>query len=296
MNTNQFSNPEQTRANKPLNQTGPDTSSGGGSGMFSQLRRMKLLLAVVIFVLPLALIVFSIIIPVMRYKPIPWSGMKQAETAAASISLNSEQKASLKKIIELENEKAYRNNRLELANHDSIYLVLDLADSVVNLEIKGVTVRSNKIVDMVVSNRFGLISHENLLPWITEPFTLVHAISTIPKSPIVIKQAPKDTIEAAKTATTPEPPKVTAVYFTFYFDRNLVLEFEQKDAPNEEALDEIKAYRAQKKKENSKSLLRTLKSASEPDQPMTIKLIVNEADAKAIYRAVPTKTRLALKL
>jgi hypothetical protein len=39
-----------------------------------------------------------------------------------------------------------------------------------------------------------------------------------------------------------------------------------------------------------------LKKPEQTDQPMTIKLVLSDVDARAIFRAVPTKTHLILKL
>ena len=66
--------------------------------------------------------------------------------------------------------------------------------------------------------------------------------------------------------------------------------------PDEENLDDIKAYRRQKRNEARRSIWQSLNSARRADQPMSIKLIVSEEDAKAIYRAVPMKTHLILKI
>ena len=149
---------------------------------------------------------------------------------------------------------------------------------------------------MEVSNRFALIPHENLLPWISEPFTLERNLSTIPKSPIIIKQAPKDTIEAAKTSSAPRPPDTTGVFYTFYFDRNLLIEVEQSNPPEADVMERVKAYRSTKRKESNLSVIQMLKKPEQTDQPMTIKLVLSDVDARAIFRAVPTKTRLILKL
>jgi hypothetical protein len=215
---------------------------------------------------------------------------------AGSISLDDAQLAQVRTIIRKENERAFEKNRLDLAEKDSIYMVLDLPDSLVILEIKGVTVKKTRIINMEVSNRFALIPHENLLPWISEPFTLTRDLSTIPKSPIVIKQAPKDTIEAAKESSKPRPPDTTGVFYTFYFDRNLLLEVEQSNPPEADVLERVKAYQLIKRQESTQSVIQMLKKPEQTDQPMTIRLVLSDVDARAIFRAVPTKTKLILKL
>ncbi|MCK9401491.1 MAG: hypothetical protein M0Q51_16050 [Bacteroidales bacterium] len=267
---------------------------------FGRNRRIQVIFIILVLSLPLFLIIYGIILPVRNYKPSPASStvaMGSTDTTGiASVRIDDAQLAEVRTIIRKENEKAFQKNRLSLAEKDSIYMVLDLPDSLLILEIKGVAVKKTKILDMEISNRFALIPHENLLPWISEPFTLARDLSTIPKSPIVIKQAPKDTIEAAKTSSAPQLPDSTGVFYTFYFDRNLLVEVEQANPPEEDVMERVKAYRSIKRKESTRSVIHMLKKPQQNDQPMMIKLVVSDVDARAMYRAVPTKTHLILKL
>jgi len=267
---------------------------------FGRNRRIQVLFIILVLSLPLFLIIYGIVLPVRNYKPSPSSSIDAIglndTMGVGSVQLNNAQLAEVRTIIRKENEKAFQYNRLSLAEKDSIYMVLDLPDSLLILEIKGVTVKKAKILDMEISNRFALIPHENLLPWISEPFTLARNLSTIPKSPIIIKQAPKDTIEAAKTSSGPRLPDSTGVFYTFYFDRNLLVEVGQANPPEEDVMERVKAYRSIKRKELTRSVILMLKKPQQTDQPMLIKLVVSEVDARAIYRAVPTKTHLILKL
>jgi hypothetical protein len=266
---------------------------------FGRNRRIQVIFIILVLSLPLFLLIYGIVLPVKNYKPAPTPQLANAATdtsGVGSVSLDDAQQAEVKKIIKKENERAFQQNRLSLAEKDSIYMVLDVPDSSVILEIKGVTVKRTKIMNMEISNRFYLIPHENLLPWISEPFTLEKDLSTIPKSPIVIKQAPKDTIEAQKASSAPRPPDTTGVFYTFYFDRNLVIEVEQSNPPEADVLEKVKVYRDIKKEESYHSVFDILKNPQQENQPMLIKLVVSDVDARAIFRAVPTKTRLILKM
>jgi len=268
---------------------------------FGRNRRIQVIFIILVLALPIFLIVYGIVLPVKNYKPIPASGLSAIESAdtiqsGGDVSLSDAQLAEVREIIQKENEVAFQRNRMALAEKDSIYVVLNVPDSLLILEIKGVTVKKTKLLDIEISNRFALISHENLLPWISEPFTLESDLSTIPKSPIVVKQAPKDTIEAAKMSTKPAPPDSTNVFYTLYFNRNLVLEIEQADPLEVGATEKVETYRKIKRQESNRSVFQMLKNPQQTDQPMMIKLVVSEVEARAIYRAVPTKTHLLLKL
>lgn len=276
------------------------SATGSFFKWFGRNRRIQVIFIILVLSLPLFLIIYGIVVPVKNYKPSPSSSISAAgsndTTGVGSISLDDNQLAEVKTIIQKENEKAFQKNRLALAEKDSIYMILNLPDSMLVLEIKGVTVKKARILDLEVSNRFSLISHENLLPWISEPFTLQSDLSTIPKSPIVIKQAPKDTIEAAKTSSAPRPPDTTGVFYTFYFDRNLQIEVEQSNPPEADVMEKVKAYRSTKRNESTRSVFQMLKKPQQTDQPMLIKLVISDVDARAIYRAIPTKTHMVLKM
>jgi hypothetical protein len=267
---------------------------------FARNHRIQAIFFILVISLPVFLIIYGIVLPVKNYKPSPSSNAQSelaADTSASGrVSLNDEQKAMVLQIIDKENEKAFQQARLNLATKDSIYMVLNVPDSLLLLEIKGVTVKKTKILNIEISNRFSLITHENLLPWISKPFTLERDLSTIPKSPIVVKQAPKDTIEAAKMSSKPAPPDSTNVYYTLYFDRNLVLEIEQSDPLEVGLTEKVETYHKIKRKESTRSVFQLLQNPQQTDQPMMVKLVISEPEARAIYRAVPTKTHLILKL
>jgi hypothetical protein len=300
MNSNSTSEPLKDYPGTGKSKKGFFSGIGSFFKWFGRNRRIKVIFFFLVFALPLFLIIYGIILPVKHYKPYRSSelspGGSPETNNTGSVSLDDAQLAEVRMIIQKENEKAYQQNRLALAEKDSIYMVLDLPDSLLILEIKGVTVKKVRLLNLEISNRFALISHENILPWISEPFTLERDLSTIPKSPIVIKQAPKDTIEAAKMSSKPTPPDSTNVFYTLYFDRNLELEVEQADPPEAWATDKVKTYKGIKRKEAYRSIFQMLRKPQQTDQPMRIKIVISEVEAKAVYRAVPTNTRLILKL
>jgi hypothetical protein len=273
----------------------------GGIGAFFRWflrnRRIQVIFIILLLFLPVFLLVYGIVIPVKNYKPAPMAVNESTDTSKyGSVSLNDQQLSDIQKIIQKENEKAFQMTRLSLAEKDSIYMVLNIPDSLLLLEIKGVTVKKVRILDLEISNSFSLISHENLLPWISKPFILERDLSTIPKSPIVVKQAPKDTIEAAKQSSKPAPPDSTNVFFTLYFDRNLVLEVEQADPLEKFTTEKVVTYHKIKRKESTRSVFQLLGNPQQKDQPMLVKMVISESEARAIYRAVPVKTNLILKL
>jgi len=267
---------------------------------FRRNRRIQVIFLILVFALPVFLLIYGIVIPLKHSQPSPSSSVNNLipiDTASnRTPGLNDDQLEAVKRITQKENEKAFQQSRLSLVRKDSIYMILNIPDSMLQLEIKGVTVKRARLIHIDISNRFSLISHENLLPWISEPFTLERDLATIPKSPIVVKQAPKDTIEAAQMSTKPPLPDSTNVFFTFYFDRNLVLDVEQDDPLSKGYTDKVRTYRNMKRKESRRSVFNLLRNPRQTDQPLLIKLSISEVEARAIYRAAPINTRLVLKL
>jgi hypothetical protein len=295
MNSTNFADP--TMEN-PV-QKEPRSGLFGGIGRFFKWfwrnRRIQVFFLVFTLALPVFLLVYGIVIPVKNFKPNPNSTIQPSENEG-NVSLTDAEKEAVRKIIQKENVKAFEQSRLSLAEIDTIYAVLDIPAKSLNLEIKGVTVKKAALAEIEISNKFGLISHENLLPWISEPFTLEKDISTIPQSTMIVKQAPKDTIEAQKQSAKPEPPDSTNIYYTLYFDRNLVIEVEQSNPFEKWETEKVITYKNIKRQESTRSVFKMLKNPQQTDQPMVIRLKLNDSDAKSIYRAMPIKSRLILKL
>ena len=97
--------------------------------------------------------------------------------------------------LKLLKEKAFLQSQLIMAETDSIYLILNLSDSTVNLGISGVTVHQSRFSEMEASKIF-LRGDENLiLSLMASPFTISKDWSTIRKEPVLYKMAPRDTSE-----------------------------------------------------------------------------------------------------
>ena len=82
-----------------------------------------------------------------------------------------------------------------MAETDSIYLTINLADSSMNLEISGVVVHMAKMSSFKAS-RILTNGNENIISsMLSTPLTISSDFATIKKEPVMIKMAPKDTSE-----------------------------------------------------------------------------------------------------
>jgi len=217
------------------------------------------------------------------------------ETILDSVVSNNSKDAKLK-LFELRKREFLLHSRLTLANEDSMYLVLDLVNNIAILELKGVSLHECRILKSEVSNSIKMYHTEALLNWMAEPFMVKHAEATIPKIEYVEKIAPKDTIEANKVTIEPAPTKLGDVYIVMDFDRNLRLVISQSEKPDDEGKKIIsKMRRKYQEIEIRRSLQSLIKFNREPAMPQ-ISIIIPKMDANILYKALPTRPRMIIRM
>ncbi len=210
--------------------------------------------------------------------------------------VSSNSKDAKVKLFELRKREVLLHSRLELANEDSMYLVLDLINNTAVLEMKGVSLHESKILESSVSNSIKMYHTEALLNWMAEPFMLKHVEATIPKIEYVEKIAPKDTIEANKVAVEPAPAKLGDVYIVMDFDRNLRLVISQSEKPDDEGKKVISAMRRKyQEMEVRRSLQSLIKFNREPAMPQ-ISIVIPKSDATIFYKALPVRPKMIIRM
>ncbi len=216
------------------------------------------------------------------------------------VSLNSDSSLMILQrvdtIWDLELEKAYLSNLLLLTFQDSAYLNLNLADSLLLLEINGVPVRECRLTDIRVTKRLRCLNKSQLLQWISTPFLGRADLSTIPKIRYVVKEAPKDTNEAALQNASPLPSDSSSVFFIIYFNRHLAIEVRQREEPYDYEEEVIGSYEKKIQSTIRSKTMQAVMAGLSPEQEILIRLEVSKADARAIYRGLPLYPGLALKL
>lgn len=195
-------------------------------------------------------------------------------------------------------EETWVNSLLELAKKDSIMFAIDLRDSLATLLIKGVPVRQCPIRSFSMSQAIPHAARlDSLHTWLFPPFQLLRETATIPKAPIRIMDAPKDTVEAEAMAGQEIPIENNDVHFTLQFNRNLTVLIEQEQPPSSTGEFKKKfAFDMERIFAEARETIKGLKKRALPEQKLWIELAVSREDAKAIYRAIPTKLHMALRL
>jgi hypothetical protein len=208
----------------------------------------------------------------------------------------SNRKEAISKLVELRMKENFLQSKMSLINDDSMYFVVDLVKKTADLELKGVSLHECEILDSQISNFITHQPAESLLSWSREPFHMLREDATIPKVSWIVKIAPKDTIEANQAEELPEPPKRGDVYVVMDFDRNLRLIIQQAEKPDKEGdkiISELKGkYRKQEVMKSLDALLHFKRETVKP----TIDIVLSKADATILYRALPYKPKLLIRL
>lgn len=205
-------------------------------------------------------------------------------------------KDDLMKLFELKKTEMLLRAQYNLSTEDSIYLVLDLINKVATLEMKGIPLHDSNIKEIWVSNSIKMFHNEALLHWIAQPFVLKNAVATIVRVPFIVKNAPKDTIEANKSEVLPSARKTEDVYIVMNFERNLQLVIQQSElseGENKIRVDSLRNSYVKREIDKSIKALSTLKR--EAIIPKIV-ITVPKSDAIILYRALPQKPRMVLKM
>jgi hypothetical protein len=202
--------------------------------------------------------------------------------------------ALINEIREREHYASFLNSTLQLSRGDSITFFIDLNDSLAILSFKGVSLFETKISHIKLSN--GL---KKLPPFFRDslysgPMEASKELSSVEKYPIILKQAPKDTIEANNMSSA-ELPTLNDVFYAFIFDNNLIIEVQQEE---KKFIGIKKYYRNYKRRFNNlqrERNLAALRSNIERGYIYHLTIRVPRDDARSIYRALPLKPSVVVR-
>jgi hypothetical protein len=191
-------------------------------------------------------------------------------------------------------QKSYLESRVLMANTDSIYLTISLPDSTASLEISGVSVHTAPIKHYELSRIIKKGNEYVISSFLSHPFTIQKDYSSIPKEPLMIKMAPKDTSEYQPDII-PDTADFEPVNYMLEMDNGIrlfIYQDEKKLNPGDHFHRITFDFRYR-----LVSFLETLRSVlifEIPDYHPYIKIRVPRRDAKIIYRALPRNGQVAL--
>lgn len=268
-----------------------------------QNRKVKVVFFISLLVPILLVFVLTVLLPVVANPFGEVAGEKEPKESAEPLAdsmlteISTERRELAEKMATLEIDQAFWEARLQLSKGGSINLSVDLIDSVASLEVKGVPMRQCKILRY---RRSGVIkrlrAQGRLQPWLSKPFVVQKELATLPKAPIRIKEAPKDTIEASESKGQDLPIEHRDAEFTLHFDRSLTLVAEQAQPPSFKGRLRKIWYDLRRIFGDAGGALVSLFHLQLPQHRIWIEIELSREDAKAIYRALPSRAGLALRL
>jgi hypothetical protein len=190
-------------------------------------------------------------------------------------------------------EKAFLQSRVTMAESDSIYLTINLPDSIVNLEINGVSVHKAYIERINVSKMYKGRNDYVILSMLSYPLTIRRNFSSIEKEPLMIKIAPKDTSEYVPDII-PDTADYEPVNFIMEMENGTRVCIYQNEKLR--SLDGIRFFIFDLKQRFRYTAGRFVRIITfrVPEYQPYIKLRIPRSDAKIIYRALPGKGQVAV--
>ncbi len=193
-------------------------------------------------------------------------------------------------------EKTWLETRFQIAKTDSISMAVNLKDSLLQIELKGVVLKASKITAFGIDGIFGQLSPGAYHHLFGVQAQAISGMSTIPKEPLVIKKAPKDSTEVTPPGTPSDTVKTEAVHWMLNLDNGIVLKIEGTDRYSRSDWWIGQRFWLWQDINAVKDELRETIRFKTPVYKPEIRLVVSEADAKAIYRALPQYPLVCVRL
>lgn len=223
------------------------------------------------------------------------SGYIDNQTETNSGKLSSGVKNMISEVREKEHLAAFLNTTLKLSKGDSIAFFIDLRDSLAILSFKGVSLFQTKISRISINSglkKLPIFFRDSLY---SGPMEVKEEMSSIEKFPVVVKKAPKDTVEANMASAAPAPPTQNDVFIAFWFDNNLVIEMNQLEEELVGTKRDFKRYKRDLagwiRGKNTRALL----NKDERGYIYHLTIEVPRDDARSIYRALPLKPAVVVR-
>jgi len=198
--------------------------------------------------------------------------------------------------LRLYKEKDWLETRSQIARTDSISLSVDLLDSTLQIELKGVVLKKSKMLDFKADRFLYQLNPGAYHHLFGKQARADTVISSIPKEPLIVKKAPKDTTGVAGGTVVADTSKIEAVHWVLKLDNQVILKIEGVDPHSR--LDWCtgqKFWILQNLKETGVELRQVILFKT-PEYFPEIRLVVPEADAKAFYRALPVHPLICIRL
>jgi hypothetical protein len=190
-------------------------------------------------------------------------------------------------------ERAFLQSKIIMAESDSIYLTINMADSSMNLEICGVVVHKARMSSFKAS-RILTNGNENIIySMLSTPLTISFDLATIKKEPVMMKMAPKDTSEY-KPDIMPDTSITEPVnYILEMTNGTRIYVYQEEDEKRIDRMTLLKFDLSDRLHQTWEGL-KSVAVFKVPDYHPFIKIRLPRSDAKIIYRAIPKNGQISL--
>ena len=190
-------------------------------------------------------------------------------------------------------EKAFLQSRIAMAETDSIYLTINISDSLVNLEISGVVVHSTEIKKINICKILRKGNEYTISNMLSTPMVIAEDFTSIKKEPLMIKMAPRDTSEYQPDII-PDTADFEPVNFILEMQNGVkVYVYQDEKLRFGDGIRRFGFDLWDRIYSTMSSMIRVF-TLKVPEYHPYIKIRLARADAKIIYRAIPYNGQVAV--
>ncbi len=190
-------------------------------------------------------------------------------------------------------EKSWFQAKTLMAQTDSIYLAINLADSTADIEISGVTVHSARISNFRMSRILQNGDRNAVYTMFAQPLTIQNDLATIKKEPVLIKIAPKDTSEYQPDVI-PDTSIVEHVNLILEVSNGVRILIYQEESDKPMVKGSTFRFDLVDRLNQTWFGLRSAALLRVPEYHPYIKIRIPRDDVKIIYRALPRNGQVAV--
>lgn len=195
--------------------------------------------------------------------------------------------------VSLLKEKSFLQARNKMAETDSIYLTLNLRDSIARLEISGVTVHAARICSYDISSILEKGERSVIYNLLSSPLEIQNFSASIKKEPVMVKIAPKDTSEYQPDII-PDTSVNEPVNYKLELNNGIRIYVYQEEQENSQDRQSYLSFDLRERAYDSWTALKSVVKLEVPEYHPFIKLRLYRDDGKIIFRAIPRKGQVAV--
>ena len=209
-------------------------------------------------------------------------------------SLSEKQSFPNTEVRDLMFQKAWLNSRLILTERDSAVVSVNLKDSLIMLELKGIRLGAYKILDFSQSEIFSGMEASEIEFYLNKPSFTDSLMTNIKKNDIRYKKAPKDTAEynaMQKNDVQVQPENDLA--FDLILSSGIRLSFRGVSEKGGNCNPGKYKYKLRHMK--AIEIIKSIIEFRLPSYHPVIEITITNNDIKTIYRALPENAEIALR-